>query len=87
MAQKKKALRRKLEPDLDNIPKAPLGHRGSALWSTNLTEDDVRMIRAMHREGWTVQDLSAKYKTTWHTMNKIVKRLSWKHVADAVAAA
>lgn len=64
----------------DEIPPPPTGHRGSRLWSTHLSEDDVRVIRAMHARGWTIQDLARQYDTTWQTMARIVKGLSWRHV-------
>lgn len=67
-------------PAPEEVPPPPLAGRGSAMWSTTLTEGDVKMIRAMHARGWSIQQLSERYKVTWMTMSKIVKRQSWRHV-------
>jgi hypothetical protein len=56
---------------------------GSRLWSTNLDEDKVREIRRkFDREGFPIAVLAEEYGTTWVTMQKIVRRESWKHVTD-----
>lgn len=62
----------------DPIPPPPVGHRGSKLWLDR--DPDAARARAMHARGWTIQDLARQYNTTWHTMARIVKGLSWKHV-------
>lgn len=40
----------------------------------------MREIRVMHAAGWSINALADKYKTTWMTMSRIVKRESWRHV-------
>lgn len=62
------------------VPKPPVKYRGGAVWSTKLTEEKVREIRVMHAAGWSINALADKYKTTWMTMSRIVKRESWRHV-------
>lgn len=62
------------------VPVPPSATVGSNVWSTKLTEAEVRKIRAMHAGGWSINALAAKYETTWKTMSRIVKGLSWKHV-------
>jgi hypothetical protein len=64
----------------DALPPPPPQHRGSQLWSTKLSEEEVLRIRQMHAAGWTVSALARQYKTTWVTMSRIVAGKSWRHV-------
>lgn len=73
-----RAPRKLADPEVPPPPTAR--HRGSQMWSTKLTEDDIRLIRKMHAAGWNISQLAAKYKTEWLTMSRIVKRQSWTHV-------
>jgi hypothetical protein len=66
-----------------DVPEPPPQHRGSQLWSTDLDEPEVIQIRKMHASGWSISQLARQYKTTWLTMARIVKGLSWKHVPMA----
>jgi hypothetical protein len=55
-------------------------NRGSAIWSTDLNDGKILEIRGQFVAGWNIQQLAEKYETTWLTMSRIVKGLSWIHV-------
>lgn len=52
-------------------------HKGETHWSTKLTEDDVRAIRASTEKQ---RDLAARYGLTQTTISDIRRRKSWAHV-------
>jgi len=53
--------------------------RGEQNWSSKLTEQDVREIRASKGSS---AELSAKYGVTPVQINSIKRRASWKHLVD-----
>lgn len=56
--------------------------RGEGHYHTNLTEEQVRDIRARYASGRLSQRvLGAEYGLTKHAIHLIVKRTNWKHVA------
>lgn len=55
---------------------------GEERWSSKLTEDAVRDIRARYAAGgMTQQQLADEYGVTFQNISWIVRRKSWKHVA------
>ena len=45
-----------------------------------LTADEVRNIRALHRDGWSGVELAARFRVSTVTVSLIVRRLAWKTV-------
>lgn len=56
------------------------GCQGSRHHSAKLDEDDVRLIRAAHREGLSIRDLATKFEVEYSTMWKVVTYYNWRHV-------
>lgn len=54
---------------------------GSAHHSSQLSEANVLEIRRLFSEGTNRKALADAYSVNWSTINKIVKRQIWKHVA------
>lgn len=54
--------------------------RGAKHFSTSLTEADVREMRRLKAEGWTLSRLAEKYDMSESGVSRIVRRLSWAHV-------
>lgn len=52
-------------------------HRGESHWSTKLTADDVRAIRASTEKQ---RDIAQKYGLTQTTVSDIKRRKSWAHI-------
>lgn len=59
--------------------------RGEKKPQAKLTDDKVRQIRQMHREGWSIARLAKEFGVGVSTMNQVVKRVTWRHVADDLA--
>jgi hypothetical protein len=61
-----------------------MSHRvGSAHHAAKVTEDQVKAIRAAHASGKTIEAIRAQFPDvplTYSSIEKIVYRLSWKHV-------
>lgn len=55
--------------------------RGEGHPRAKLTEDDVRLIRALGAEGMTQRGLAAKFEVSKHAIEAILTRQSWRHVA------
>jgi len=53
---------------------------GSRIWSSRVTETDVRLIREEYTNGKTIRSLAAKYKVGAATISGIVRRITWQHV-------
>lgn len=51
--------------------------------SAILSVDDVVDIRARYAAGERIADIARDYGRGWTTIEKVVKRYSWKHVSDA----
>jgi DNA invertase Pin-like site-specific DNA recombinase len=49
--------------------------------SAKLTAEKVRMIRQSHQSGVIVSRLAKEYGITSQSVNAIVKRKSWRHIA------
>ena len=55
--------------------------KGSEMWNTNLTEQDVREIKDLYRSGLFTQNELAKESAILQcTVSSIVRGASWKHV-------
>jgi predicted DNA-binding protein (UPF0251 family) len=54
--------------------------RGERHPRAKLTEDDVRLIRALGAEGMTQRGLAAKFEVSKHAIEAILTRQSWRHV-------
>ena len=54
--------------------------RGEANHMTWLTPDQVREIRGRHESGESQTALARAFETWPRTINRIVRRLTWKHV-------
>src|SRR5512138_295350 len=48
------------------------GRKGEAHWFARLTDDDVRVIRRMRAEGWTLGDISVLFDVGISTVHSIV---------------
>lgn len=45
------------------------------------TDDDIRWIRSVHeKDMMSVADLSREFSVRWSTIDKIVKRQTWRHI-------
>src|ERR1700674_5684090 len=65
--------------DRDAKGRQPRGERhGNSIY----IEDEIRLIRRLHREGWSVNDLIRRFRRGKSCLYKIVQRRAWKHVAD-----
>lgn len=54
---------------------------GSNHYRAKLTEEKVRAIRERHQAGERIVDLALEYEITPSSINKVVKRMTWKHIA------
>lgn len=56
---------------------------GSANGNAKLTEDDVRLIRALYEQGgFTYYDIADKFDVHFETIRRVIKRRLWAHVDD-----
>jgi hypothetical protein len=55
-------------------------HAGSMHPQTNLTEDDIRAMRARYANGEHAEAVAASFGTTAANVRNIVARRTWKHV-------
>ena len=53
---------------------------GNSHHNTRLTEEDVLKIRKLHDEGYSQVKLSEMYNVHVSGINRIVKRINWKHI-------
>jgi transposase-like protein len=56
------------------------GHRGSNRWNTILTDDKVRQIKEMHRNGYSVKAIAETLNITQSPIFHIIAGRSWTHV-------
>ena len=49
-----------------------------------LTEDDVRWIRKMHRQGVPVSKIAEGHSVSYSTVYNVIRGHSWAHVPDEV---
>lgn len=54
--------------------------RGVAHPRAKLTENDVRLIRALGAEGMTHRGLAAKFEVSKRAIEAVLARQSWRHV-------
>lgn len=54
--------------------------RGEDHGSAKLTEDKVRELRYLARQGWTGRQLSRHFGIAASTANDIIRRRTWRHV-------
>ena len=59
------------------LPSRPHGIENN---KTKLTPDAVMVIRQRLTHGESRTSLACDYKVTWHTIDAIAKRLTWKHL-------
>ncbi len=57
--------------------------RGSRHFNAKLTEDDVRLMRRLKQDGWSLGRLTRLFGISKTTVAQIVKGKFWKHVPDA----
>ena len=55
--------------------------RGEAIFTSVLTEAEVKHIRIRHSRGETFSEIARSYGVSQPTISKICKRIRWKHVA------
>jgi hypothetical protein len=48
--------------------------------NSKLSEEDVREIRRLRQEGWTLKSLESCFGVCYSAIWKIVKRITWKHI-------
>lgn len=58
-------------------------HMGERHYATNLTEDDVRQIRAAVRRGERHDDIAKRYGICRPNVSMIASGKTWRHVVDA----
>ncbi len=57
--------------------------RGEASPQAKLTEEKVREMRRLYNpKKRNVSALARQFGVEWKTVNRVVRRLSWKHVSD-----
>jgi uncharacterized protein YjcR len=56
--------------------------RGSAIGNSKLTDDCVRGIRKLARQGHTADDLAHRYGVSVSNVRTILQGKTWKHVTD-----
>jgi hypothetical protein len=56
--------------------------KGEQINTAKLTEDKVREIRRLFKDGQTFQDLAVKFGVTPSNISYIVRGLTWRHVAS-----
>lgn len=56
------------------------GHRGEKRWNATLTNDAVRQIREMKRNGETVKNIAEKLAVSESQCYHVLSGRSWKHV-------
>ena len=54
--------------------------KGEGHHNTKLVEEDVLNIRRLHDEGYSQKKLSEMYGVHISGINRIVKRINWKHI-------
>lgn len=55
---------------------------GEEAHGAKLTENDVRAIRRLARQGVLTRVISSQYSLSWTHVNDIIKRKLWRHVLD-----
>ena len=55
-------------------------YRGSAHPNSKLTEDDVRLIDVLLRDGVRESDIARKFDVSRNCINQIALGRTWKHV-------
>lgn len=66
--------------NLEHQSENNLTAHGSKHGNTKLTESDVIEIRKLHNEGISQKELSIMFDTHTSGINRIVKRINWKHI-------
>jgi hypothetical protein len=54
--------------------------RGVGHGKSKLTEAQVLEIRWRHDDGWSIKSLAEHYNRGWSTIDKVVKRQTWRHI-------
>lgn len=67
------------ENRVDSVAKGRHAHGSTHQWA-KLTDNDVRAIRADRATGLTLKEIAAKHNVPFKTVDKIVYRVSWKHL-------
>ena len=55
--------------------------RGAACYNAKVSEEDVREIRRLRAEGYTLTQLAARFPLHPMTIGEIARRETWRHVA------
>ena len=61
--------------------------RGERQHLAKLKTQDVLAIRRMAKAGVPVGELAKRFGVDWHTASQVVRRETWRHVAEEVADA
>lgn len=48
--------------------------------SAKLTEADVRKVRKMRKDGYTVTEIAKLYSVSCTAMHRAINRITWRHV-------
>lgn len=65
---------------LDNVADRVDRHRGRSGAQSDLTPQNVRDIRTLSRQGWSLRRLSDEYGVSPVAIGQIVRHETWKHV-------
>ncbi len=56
--------------------------RGEAAGNAKLTDEDVRLIRSLHGDGFSYRDIAELYKMDHRSIGRVVRHQQWSHVKD-----
>ena len=65
---------------VSRIPGRPNHVVGSKVHTAKLTEDDIPLIRQLHREGMSTRKLAVKFEVSQRAILQVVNFISWRHV-------
>jgi DNA invertase Pin-like site-specific DNA recombinase len=54
--------------------------RGETHHKAKLTEEDIPMIRQLHKEGMSTRELARKFDVTQRAIYQVVAFISWRHI-------
>ena len=61
-------------------PYHPNPRKGEANHKAKLTEEDVRLIRALYADGMVCREIAEKFEVCRQTVYKIATYENWRHV-------
>lgn len=57
-----------------------VNRKGEDHFRAKLTNDEVSLIRVLHKDGFSKDVLAESFKVSLATIDKIIARDSWKHL-------